>query len=241
MSVAASSWVWEHSRAKGTARLVLLALADHAGADGGDAYPSVRRLSVRCGISTRSVQGALKVLVALGELEVEDQAGPRGVNRYRLSMTPAESAPPQELRPADPAPTPRRIASVPPQNLHPTPADPAPEPTTNRPDPSLNRRAIAAAFDEWWKHYPLKKAKGAARPAFEKALKKVTLEVLIAGADSYATDPARDPDFTKHPKTWLNGECWEDQPEQERRRSKAVNAAERFAERHSPRLPELTG
>ena len=108
MSVQVSSWVWQHSKAKGAARLVLLALADHAGADGGDAYPSISRLCERCGLSERGVQDALRRLVASGEVVVYPQAGPRGTNRYRIPMTPAESAP-----------HPRRMTRRPPQNLHP--------------------------------------------------------------------------------------------------------------------------
>lgn len=125
------SWVWEQSRAKGSARLVLLALADHAGADGGDAYPSVRRLACRCGVSERTVQEALKALAELGEITVDANAGPRGVNRYRLTMTPAGSAPPQDLHP-------RNASQGPPQISHATPADPAPEPsgTVREPSPS---------------------------------------------------------------------------------------------------------
>ncbi len=128
MSVKAMSWVWEHSRAKGSARLVLLALADHAGADGGDAYPSIRRLSQRCGIGERTVQEALQALVALGEIEVEANAGPRGVNRYRLTM------PPQIPHPADSAP--RNLSQGPPQNTAPAPADSAPEPSRTTLEPS---------------------------------------------------------------------------------------------------------
>jgi hypothetical protein len=242
MSVHASHWVWEHSRSKGTARLVLLALADHAGADGGDAYPSVGRLAIRCGVGKRTVQEALKVLVSLGELVIEPQAGPGGANRYQIAMTPAESAPVRNLHPADPAPTPRDIRTPPMQIAQGTPADVAPEPSLTVSEPSGNRPSRAkqhAEFEEWWKHYPRKKAKGAARDAFAKARKKVSLETLIAGADAYANDPAREPDYTKHPATWLNSECWEDQADQERRRSKSTAAALRLLERHGGDMKEL--
>lgn len=131
MSVKAMSWVWEHSRAKGSARLVLLALADHAGADGGDAYPSVGRLATRCGVSERTVHEALRILAELGEIVVDRNAGPRGVNRYHLTLTPAESAPPQN-------PHPRNVPRGPLQNPAVTPAESAPEPsrTVQEPPPS---------------------------------------------------------------------------------------------------------
>lgn len=86
MSVRASSWVWESSKARGSAFLVLLALADHAGADGGDAFPSVHRLSVRCRVDERTVQRALASLLELGEIVVQDHATSKKPNRYRLTL-----------------------------------------------------------------------------------------------------------------------------------------------------------
>jgi pyocin large subunit-like protein len=213
MSVAAMSWVWEHSKAKGSARFVLLALADHAGADGGDAYPSVRRLAKRCGLSERSVQAALTVLRELGEVEVEANAGPGGTNRYRITMTPADSAPPQILHPADSAPAPRRSRTGGVQNLRQTPADSAPEPTTNRPEPSLNRQTRTADFDAFWLAYPRKVSKGAARKVWPRAVKRAKDVDLVAAAIRYAESVQfEDPRYIKHPATWLNGDCWEDEP-----------------------------
>lgn len=81
----------------------------------------------------------------------------------------------------------------------------------------------AAGFAEWWEQYPRKVAKAAARNAYERAVKsgKVTSADLLAGAmryaaERYATIKAGRPDehrFTKHPATWLRGECWTDEPE----------------------------
>lgn len=90
-----------------------------------------------------------------------------------------------------------------------------------------------AAFAAFWNAYPKRVAKATARTAFGKALKRTTADVLIAGAQSYADDPSRDPDYTKHPATWLNGDCWEDERTRERRRSKQTAAAARLVERHA--------
>src|SRR4051812_29048278 len=87
MSVRASAWAWEASRSTGTAFVVLLALADHAGADGGDCYPSVGRLARRCRCDERTVQRAIATLIELGEVVlVEAGGGRRGTNRYRLTL-----------------------------------------------------------------------------------------------------------------------------------------------------------
>ncbi|BAV45290.1 Uncharacterized protein MLTONO_0387 [Mesorhizobium loti] len=67
------------------------------------------------------------------------------------------------------------------------------------------------AFEAWWSGYPEKVGKGAARKAFDQALRKASIEVLICGVERYiATKPA-DRAWC-HPSTWLNQERWLDQP-----------------------------
>lgn len=120
-------WVWEHSRSKSTDRLVLLAIADCASDDGGNAYPSIATLMRKTGLSERAVHNALSRLAGqdCGELKIHRNAGPKGCNRYRVIMTPAVDAPPQNMHPAADAP-PALDAPLPPQQMHPTPAADAP-------------------------------------------------------------------------------------------------------------------
>jgi hypothetical protein len=127
VAISVMAWVWDHSRSRHAARLVLLAIADNANSDGGQAWPSTAELMRKAGLGERTVQAAITELVKLGELEVGYNTGPKGCNRYRVIMrTPAESAPPQNLHPAE---------SAPPQNPAPTPAESAPgtvhEPSKN--------------------------------------------------------------------------------------------------------------
>jgi hypothetical protein len=65
-------------------------------------------------------------------------------------------------------------------------------------------------FDEFWKIYPLKVAKQAAMKAYEKALAHASPEIIIRGAQAYATDTNRVPAYTAHPATWLNAHRWLD-------------------------------
>jgi hypothetical protein len=65
--------VWYHSASEGSARLVLLAIADHDGEGG--AWPSVATLARMAGVSESTVVRARRALVALGELEVHEQQG----------------------------------------------------------------------------------------------------------------------------------------------------------------------
>lgn len=64
---------------------------------------------------------------------------------------------------------------------------------------------------EFYAAYPLKKSKEAARKAWARAIKRVDPSVIIAAAQRYRDDPGRDPAYTKHPATWLNGGCWDDE------------------------------
>jgi len=68
------------------------------------------------------------------------------------------------------------------------------------------------SFDLWWSLVPIKKAKGKARKAFRAALKRTDLQTLTDGIKRYAAEVAgHDPHFIKHPATWLNGDCWDDE------------------------------
>lgn len=79
---------------------------------------------------------------------------------------------------------------------------------------NISVKMIDEHFARWWEQYPRKKAKGAARRAFDKALKKATVQELMAGAMRYSAERAgQDQKFTAHPATWLNNECWNDQQE----------------------------
>lgn len=68
------------------------------------------------------------------------------------------------------------------------------------------------AFDEFWGIYPNRKEKQAAKRAFAKAILVADPEKIIEGARRYRDDPNRDQAYTKHPTTWLNGGCWDDDP-----------------------------
>ena len=67
-------------------------------------------------------------------------------------------------------------------------------------------------FDQFWAIYPKKDDKPLAKRSFEKALKRATLDVIVAGAERYRDDPNREQLFTKNPSTWLNADAWENGP-----------------------------
>jgi hypothetical protein len=66
-------------------------------------------------------------------------------------------------------------------------------------------------FQEFWKIYPRKTAKGAALKAWSSAIQLATPAQIIAGARKYAQDKDRDPKYTAYPATWLNQQRWLDE------------------------------
>lgn len=78
-----------------------------------------------------------------------------------------------------------------------------------RPPPNGGSPSDDGGFVRFWDCYQFKKGRGQAERAFRKAIKKTTLEVMLAAIERQK--PQRKPGFVKHPATWLNGECWADE------------------------------
>jgi hypothetical protein len=98
VSVYATTWVWDHSESTGNARLVLLAIADAADANGDNAWPTQDKLAVMARVSVRTVRRLVAHLVELGELEVIEHAGgtvhtrdDRRPHLYRLIKMPGQN------------------------------------------------------------------------------------------------------------------------------------------------------
>lgn len=84
-------------------------------------------------------------------------------------------------------------------------------------------------FSTFWSCYPRRVAKGAARKAFDKAIKKTTLENMLNAITKYVAMKPEKIDF-KHPATWLNAECWDDEWEPQQARPPSM-ATSRFQSR----------
>lgn len=85
MSVQASSWVIKYSQHKGSALLLMLMIANHAHADGTNAFPGVSTLARECRMSERQIIRLLPQLEASGELRIEKSKG-RNPNKYAIVM-----------------------------------------------------------------------------------------------------------------------------------------------------------
>jgi hypothetical protein len=97
----------------------------------------------------------------------------------------------------------------------------------------LPQAELEEAFEKFWKIYPRKVEKLAAKRALASAMKREKLEVILAGALRYANDPNLSPNkqFIAHPTTWLNGGRWDDEPLPERELTKEEIQAKELEER----------
>ena len=78
---------------------------------------------------------------------------------------------------------------------------------------SKKRNDYPDDFEEFWRIYPRHEDKKKAFKVWQTALKNgATAGEIIAGAARYAKYRAGEPEqYTKHPSTWLNGDCWENE------------------------------
>ncbi|MEE1798161.1 helix-turn-helix domain-containing protein [Streptomyces sp. JV176] len=87
MSSDARDWVWEHSSSRGTARLVLLSIADRVGDGQCVSWASLSSLAKRTRASVSTVRAALDQLLDAGDLEqIDALTGPQRSTVYRLPL-----------------------------------------------------------------------------------------------------------------------------------------------------------
>ena len=78
--------ILKHSRSRGTSRLVAVAIGDCCEDDGTGAWPAVRTIAARASTSERTAQRSITELVQLGELAIDENAGPKRANLYTIRI-----------------------------------------------------------------------------------------------------------------------------------------------------------
>jgi len=177
----------------------------------GYAFPSRRRLAEALGVSMPTLDAAKKCLIEVGAIEVEARISSNGdqtSNMYYVRWNLSNNF----IGGKDSSTTPSQESLQGwERNLH-TEAYKlnTDQSETHRKD--IVRKPVEpdSLFEEFWKTYPRKEAKGTARRAWLKAVRVAAPELIIAGALRYTNDPNREPSFTAHAATWLNGERWLD-------------------------------
>ena len=183
---------------KPATKIVLYWLADHHNETTKECFPRISRLAELCDMSRRSVEGHLTILEEFGLIKrinrFRDQGG-KTSNGYILYLSESDA---QNLRiPSE------KSAHGDTQNLRMN--NLINNNLVNEPNILIER------FDEFYAAYPIKKGKGAAKKAWEKAIKKADPDHIISNAALYASSVQnKDPKFIAHPATWLNAERWDD-------------------------------
>lgn len=183
-------WIMDHPSVTGNAIRLYLLLRRYADRDG-VCYPGRRRLAEGLRIAVNTLDAAKDVLVEIGALSVTERD--YETNLYTVHW----EQPDQKLTP----PLPKNCTTPYPKIGYQTNTQ-----RTNTQITTYDR------FDDFWSAYPRKAGKQAARKAWATALRTVSADVIIAGAVRYADDPNRVDQYTKHPATWLNAGCWDDEP-----------------------------
>lgn len=76
-------------------------------------------------------------------------------------------------------------------------------------DPPIDSSRMAD-FAAFWRLYPLRKGKGQAERAWERAARTTAPTLILEAAREYAASPDGQGQFCPHASTWLNGKKWAD-------------------------------
>lgn len=212
MAHAAVHWVITEvtfpKEVKPPARWLLVHIADRADRDTWDCYPSHKTLANDAGMSPRAV---LDLLFVLEEAKLITRTprfrddGKRSTDLITLSSGYATTAVPDgSIGAHRPQQTTSERANAAAQNL-----------VTEPGKGTVSVMRAPEPFEEWWKVYPRKIAKVAARKAWAKAtaaISTLTLAVLMERTRAFADHViGKEEDKIPHAATWLNGERWNDE------------------------------
>jgi hypothetical protein len=218
------NYVWQHSQQSGGALLVLLAIADHASDDGGNAWPSLPTLALKARLSERQVVNVLHQLEGAGEIVVDRGRGRGQVNHYRVvlretgnsfsennSLKGKHEIRAEKVKSA----TPKKVKSAT-EKVKPISPEPSIEPSMggNRPkEPPSHARE--ERFARFWMAYPRKDKKREAREWFARHRPDdATIDLMIdaiarqAQSAQWQKEGGR---FIPMPSSWLNDRRWEDE------------------------------
>lgn len=223
MSVRVMSWVWDHSQAGGTDRLVLLAIADSADHDGTNAWPSVATIARKCQVSERTVQRSIRALVDLGELRVQAQAGGTGKmrddrrpNLYTVPMDGVTERRPEEPDGVTPSTergdTQRANGATP---LSPNPSlDPSEDPSEDTSSPSGDIEDDRdRGFDVFWAAYPRRNGKKLGKAKARTKWRGLSYEnkrAAYAAVKNYAAAIEAGATIARDAERFLTSKWWED-------------------------------
>jgi hypothetical protein len=207
--LAAPSSTFTHAQ-----KTVLLRLALHRNLKTGRCDPSIEIIAAGSALSSRAVQATFVRAEEFGWLTRLIGGGRGNTTSYSLRLGGSFAS--EETLHSDAAFTETLHGQTTNDNAE-KGAPPSRKPCTSMHPNTENKKNTDSKhdFDRWYCYYPKHRSRATARNAFERVLKegKATVEELIAGAKRYAAERAgQSTRYTLDPATWLNGECWADEP-----------------------------
>lgn len=215
------SWAWRQDTRSSGERLVLLAIADHSGAEG-VCWPSVAAISEKTRLGDSTVRGHIDRLVERGVLVKLERRrrkdGTLGSWTYRLAFDAPETTAdtPAVVDPPSTADTPavdhRRHTGA----LEPSLPEPSIE-CERQPCLELvgGTDAIDVSFEAFWRLYPRRQGKADAQKAWAKLdhLAQIAAVTRLPDHVSYwqSAWPDGNTRYIPHPATWLNRHSWQDE------------------------------
>lgn len=228
------TWVLDNSTTKLAARLVLIAIANHANADGTTSYPNVTRIAREANVKLSTARQAIRDLEVGGHIDVQpgggrDTDGKYRHNQYTIVMdqaaidrratdrNPPESNPPEsrglESSALESGVNPPESGVNPPESCDPRLFI---EPSLTVPEPSARGETLTEAFDEFWSQYPKRNDRKVGKREAETKWRKIRpsdLEAIMCGLRHYRIACDRGETLAKDPHRWLAGRYWEDYQE----------------------------
>jgi len=240
---------------------ILAYCADRANDDGSGVWASKARIAKEVECSKQTVIDTMRTFVSDGVMiECGKKKTPHGyVVIYAINIAAVKALPDafddqfsvdettspildgsNELTPRGQMSLPQEVKSVDPNRpltvLKPrTPIPPKGDDLFSEESEPEKRDQTSVDFERFWKEYPKKAGKPAARKAFEKAIKRAPAEIIIVRAKRYAawlTDGDGFKPHPKHPQGWLNDDRWDDAELRDADPNKPRNKYQEIAERH---------
>jgi hypothetical protein len=163
-----------------------------------------------CGASAEAVAKFVAEVEASRE---EVESAKRERNRDRMRASRARTCTHKERKVSTPSKERNLYNNIPNPSNHGSRAE-----GTNPRALGTNPRATPApwmpSFEQFWEIFPRRVGKGTAKKAFKHAASRASFAEILDGARRYAKEcVGRETQYIKHPSTWLNADCWLDEPE----------------------------
>lgn len=209
MSLDATRWAWAQQQAKGTAKLVLLSLADRAD-ENHTCYPSISRLTSDTGMDRKTIMRNLKALESVGLIRASRQFG--RFNSYQLIGVSDRHQTSTNNGTSPQKGTGTKIGTTPVPKLVPEPVPKLGHKPTNEPTNNPPRVNCCARFAEFWDEYPAKVGKKSALAKWKaRKLDRIADQIIADIRGRRARDPRWLAGYIPNPLTYINQDRWDDE------------------------------